>query len=176
VNVSYNWLRAFVPFTLSPAELRDVITMHTATVDELVDLRADLAPIVVGRVVSAEPHPDSDHLWVTRVDAGGPELLDVVCGAPNVEVGRLYPFAPSGTTMPGGLVIERRKIRGAVSNGMLCSARELGLGADGGGIMALDTDAAPGPPSYARIPRATPASSWTSSPTAPTCSRTPGSP
>jgi phenylalanyl-tRNA synthetase beta chain len=146
MNVSYNWLRAFVPFTLSPAELRDLITMHTATVDELVELRADLAPIVVARVVSAEPHPNSDHLWVTRVDAGGPELLDVVCGAPNVEAGRLYPFAPSGTTMPDGLVIERRKIRGAVSNGMLCSARELGLGGDGGGIMALDTDAAPGTP------------------------------
>ena len=146
MNVSYNWLRAFVPFPHSPAELRDLITMHTATVDEVVPLRGDLAGIVVGRVVSAEPHPDSDHLWVTRVDAGGPELLDVVCGAPNVEAGRLYPFAPTGTALPGGVVIERRKIRGAVSNGMLCSARELGLGADAGGILALDTTAAPGTP------------------------------
>ena len=146
MNVSYSWLRAFVPFPHSPAELRDLITAHTATVDELVELRADLAPIVVGQVVSAERHPNSDHLWVTRVDAGGPEPLDVVCGAPNVEVGRRYPFAPTGTTMPNGLVLERRKIRGAVSNGMLCSARELGLGGDHEGILALDTDAAPGTP------------------------------
>ena len=146
MNVSYSWLRAFVPFPHSPAELRDLITAHTATVDELVDLRAHLAPIVVGRVVSAERHPNSDHLWVTKVDAGGPEPLDVVCGAPNVEAGRRYPFAPTGTRMPDGLVIERRKIRGAVSNGMLCSARELGLGGDHAGILALDTDAAPGTP------------------------------
>ncbi len=152
MNVSYNWLRAFVPFEQSPAELRDLITMHTATVDELIDLRADLAAIVVARVVSAERHPNSDRLWVTKVDAGGPAPLDVVCGAPVVETGRLYPFAPTGTTMPDGMVIERRKIRGEVSDGMLCSARELGLGGEAGGIMALDTPAAPGTPFLAAYP------------------------
>lgn len=152
MNVSYSWLRALVPFTQSPAELRDLITMHSATVDELIELRQDLAPIVVARVLSAEPHPNSDHLWVTRVDAGGAEPLDVVCGAPNVEAGRSYPFAPTGTTMPDGLVIERRKIRGAVSNGMLCSARELKLGDDAGGILALDTDATPGTPFLTAFP------------------------
>jgi phenylalanyl-tRNA synthetase beta chain len=99
---------------------------------------------VVARVVEAARHPDSDHLWVTRVDAGGPELIDVVCGAPNVVAGRLYPFAPSGTTMPGGLKLDRRKIRGAWSNGMLCSARELGLGQNHDGILELDVAVAPG--------------------------------
>jgi phenylalanyl-tRNA synthetase beta chain len=94
--------------------------------------------------VEAGRHPDSDHLWLTKVDAGGGQLLEVVCGAPNVTRGALYPFAPVGTTMPNGMKIERRKIRGIYSNGMLCSARELGLGEDHAGIMELQVDAAPG--------------------------------
>ena len=144
MNVSHEWLRALVPHTLSPAQIRDLITERVATVDEIVALRADLAPIVIARVVEAARHPDSDHLWVTRVDAGGSELVDVVCGAPNVKAGALYPFAPSGTTMPGGLKLDKRKIRGAWSNGMLCSARELGLGENHEGILELEVDAAPG--------------------------------
>ena len=75
-----------------------------------------------------------------RWTPGTGELLDVVCGAPNVTAGKLYPFAPAGTTMPGGIKIEKRKIRGDTSNGMLCSARELGLGEDHEGIMELDVD------------------------------------
>ena len=146
MNVSHEWLRALVPHTLSPAQVRDLLTERVATVEELVALRADLAPIVIGRVVEAARHPDSDHLWVTKVDAGGPELLDVVCGAPNVKAGALYPFAPSGTTMPGGLKLDKRKIRGAWSNGMLCSARELGLGQNHEGILELSVNAAPGTP------------------------------
>jgi phenylalanyl-tRNA synthetase beta chain len=146
MNVSYEWLRAFVPFNETPAKLRDLITSRVATVDELVPLRTDLAPIVVARVVEAGAHPDSDHLWVTKVDAGTGALLDVVCGAPNVKQGALYPFAPSGTTMPNGLKIEKRRIRGQTSNGMLCSPRELGLGEDHEGILELSVDAAPGTP------------------------------
>jgi phenylalanyl-tRNA synthetase beta chain len=146
MNVSYEWLRALVPFNETPAKLRDLITSRVATVDELVSLRQDLAPIVVARVVEAGRHPDSDHLWVTKVDAGTGTLLDVVCGAPNVEAGKLYPFAPTGTTMPNGLKIERRRIRGQTSNGMLCSLRELGLGEDHEGILELSVDAAPGTP------------------------------
>jgi phenylalanyl-tRNA synthetase beta chain len=146
MNVSYEWLRAFVPFNETPAKLRDLITSRVATVDELVPLRSDLAPFVVARVVEAAHHPDSDHLWVTKVDAGTGTLLDVVCGAPNVEAGKLYPFAMTGTTMPNGLKIERRRIRGQTSNGMLCSPRELGLGDDHEGILELHVDAPPGTP------------------------------
>jgi phenylalanyl-tRNA synthetase beta chain len=146
MNVSYDWLRAFVPFRETPAKLRDLITSRVATVDELVPLRQELEPIVVARVVEAGPHPDSDHLWVTKVDAGTGALLDVVCGAPNVKQGALYPFAPTGTTMPNGLKIEKRRIRGQTSNGMLCSPRELGLGDDHEGILELSVDAAPGTP------------------------------
>jgi phenylalanyl-tRNA synthetase beta chain len=144
MNASYQWLRDFVRFDLSPEQLRDLLTSRAATVDELIRLRADLSEIVVGRVVEAAPHPDSDHLWVTKVDAGQPELINVVCGAANVTVGTLYPFAPVGSTLPGGLRLEKRKIRGAISEGMLCSPRELGLGTDHEGIMALDIDVAPG--------------------------------
>ena len=144
MNASYQWLRDFVDIDLSPAELRDLITMRCATVDDVIALRDDLSDIVIGRVVEAGRHPDSDHLWVTKVDAGGGALRDVVCGAPNVVQGSLYPFAPVGATLPGGLKIEKKKIRGAVSEGMLCSARELGLGTDHQGILALEIDASPG--------------------------------
>ena len=148
--ISHEWLRSFVPHTRTSDALRTLITAHVATVDGMERLRADLATIIVARVVQAGRHPNSDHLWVTKVDDGSGTLLDVVCGAPNVTEGALYPFARVGTVMPtgnkGGILIERRKIRGEVSNGMLCSARELGVGEDHDGILALDSDAAPGTP------------------------------
>ena len=144
MNASYEWLRAFVPFSLSPTELRDLLTSRCATVDELIAHREDLGGVVIGRVVESARHPNSDHLWVTKVDAGTGTLLDVVCGAANVTVGTLYPFAPVGAVLPGGVKIEKRKIRGETSEGMLCSARELGLGEDKEGIMALSIVAEPG--------------------------------
>ena len=144
MNASVAWLNAFVNAGTSVTELRDLITAHTATVEEVIALRDDLAPIVVARVVEAAAHPDSDHLHITKVDMGTGELLDVVCGAPNVTAGKLYPFAPTGTVLPNGIKIEKRKIRGHTSNGMLCSARELGLGEEHDGIMELEVDVAPG--------------------------------
>jgi phenylalanyl-tRNA synthetase beta chain len=144
MNASYDWLKAFTTFDLSPTQLRDLLTARCATVEDVVQLRADLNDVVVARVIEAGPHPNSDHLWLTKVDAGTGTLLDVVCGAPNVTKDTLYPFAPVGATLPGGVKIEKRKIRGETSNGMLCSARELGLGEDHAGIMALTLDAAPG--------------------------------
>jgi phenylalanyl-tRNA synthetase beta chain len=152
MNVSYDWLRAFVPFDQSAVELRALVTAHVAAVDELVAMREDLAPFVVARVVEEAPHPDSDHLHVTKVDAGTGTLLDVVCGAPNVRAGKMYPFAPTGTVMPSGLKIQKRKIRGSISDGMLCSARELGLGEEQDGILELDLDVAPGTPLLNAVP------------------------
>jgi phenylalanyl-tRNA synthetase beta chain len=152
MNASVEWLSAFVDSGLSAEQLRDLITARVATVDAVEAMRADLANIVIGRVVEATRHPDSDHLWLTKVDAGGAELLDVICGAPNVAAGVRYPFAPVGTTMPNGMKIERRKIRGQLSNGMLCSARELGLGTDHDGVLALSTEAAPGTPLLEAVP------------------------
>jgi phenylalanyl-tRNA synthetase beta chain len=152
MNVSYNWLKDFVDFDLTPAAVRDLITSRAATVDAVETLREDLRQFVVARVVECARHPDSDRLSVTKVDAGTGELLDVVCGAPNVQAGKLYPFAKTGTKMPAGFTIERRKIRGAVSNGMLCSAREIGLGEDQDGILELDVDVPPGTPLLDALP------------------------
>src|SRR5207237_5682545 len=144
MNASYEWLRAFVPFTLRPSELRDLLTSRCATVDDLIAFREDLRDVVIGRVVEVKKHPNSDRLWLTKVDAGGGAILDVVCGAANVTANTLYPFAPVGAVLPGGVRIEKRKIRGETSEGMLCSAKELGLGQDHEGIMALSIDVAPG--------------------------------
>src|ERR1700680_98499 len=144
MNASYEWLRAFVPFKLSPTELRDMLTSRCATVDELVSLRDDLRDIVIARVLEAARPPNSDHLWVTKVDAGGGTLVEVVCGAANVSANTLYPFAPVGAALPGGMKIEKLKCLGETSEGMLCSAKELGLGTDSEGIMALTLVAEPG--------------------------------
>lgn len=149
---SHEWLLAFVPHERTPEEVRDLVSAHVATVDAMERLRTDLRDVVVARVVEAARHPNADTLWITKVDDGSGELLDVVCGAPVVTVGTLYPFARTGITLPGGVKLEKRKIRGLVSNGMLCSAKELALGEDAGGIMALTVHAAPGTPLMSAMP------------------------
>jgi phenylalanyl-tRNA synthetase beta chain len=151
MNISHDWLRAFVPHALGAERVRDLLTAHVATVEGFERLRADLAPFVVARVVETEKVPDTK-LSFNKVDDGSGTLLEVVCGAPNVTLGAMYPFARSGTMMPAGFKIEKKKIRGFTSNGMLCSARELGLGEDAAGIMELDTDAAPGTPLLSVLP------------------------
>ena len=144
--VSHEWLKQYVPHALSAEHVGELLSRHSVTLDGLEPLGADLSPFVIAQVVEAARHPNSDRLWVTKVDDGSGTLLDVVCGAPNVVAGHKYPFARTGTVMPGGLKIEQRKIRGETSNGMLCSPRELGLGQEHDGIMTLETDAAPGTP------------------------------
>jgi phenylalanyl-tRNA synthetase beta chain len=151
MNISHEWLQRFVPHGRTPEAVRDLLTAHVATVEGFERLRADLAPFVVGRVLESERIPDTK-LSFNKVDDGSGTPLEVVCGAPNVVVGARYPFARSGTTVPPsaknpkGLLIEKRKIRGFTSNGMLCSAQELNLGEDADGILELTTDAAPGTP------------------------------
>lgn len=144
--VSHAWLKQFVPHSLTAEAVGELLSRHCVTLDGIERVGADLSSFVVARVVEAHRHPNSDHLWVTKVDDGSGTLLDVVCGAPNVMAGVRYPFARSGTVMPSGLKIERRKIRGETSNGMLCSSRELGIGEEHDGIYTLETDAAPGTP------------------------------
>ncbi len=145
--VSHDWLRAFVPHGRTAADIGQLLSTHVATLEGMEALRTDLAPFVVGQVVHSERIPET-RLSFNRVDDGSGQLLEVVCGAPNVEVGAKYPLARVGTVVPGkgGMTIERRKIRGFTSAGMLCSAAELGLGDDHDGILALDTEAAPGTP------------------------------
>ncbi|HEV8411295.1 MAG TPA: phenylalanine--tRNA ligase subunit beta, partial [Gemmatimonadaceae bacterium] len=151
MNISHEWLRAFVPHSLTPQAVGELLSDHAVTLDGIAPLRADLVPFVVARVIESEKIPDTK-LSFNKVDDGSGALLEVVCGAPNVTVGALYPFARTGTVMPAGLTIEKRKIRGFTSNGMLCSARELGLGEDHDGILALDVDVPVGTPLLAAMP------------------------
>jgi phenylalanyl-tRNA synthetase beta chain len=148
---SVNWLSDLVGRRLDPREAAERLTMLGAPVEGVDQLHHDLADVVVGLVESVERHPDADRLSLCRVNAGN-GTVDVVCGAPNVAVGVKYPFAAPGAVLPGGLKLERRKIRGVVSNGMLCSARELGLGTEHAGILPLETDAPPGTPLLQVLP------------------------
>jgi phenylalanyl-tRNA synthetase beta chain len=145
MNISYRWLQSIAPgLTGAPHELAERLAMLGAPVDEVVDLGAQIGDVVIARVEEVRQHPNADKLRLCTVNAGGDQRLQVVCGAPNVEAGGLYPFAPIGATLPGGLEIRKAKLRGEASEGMLCSARELGLGRDHSGLMTLRGDFAPG--------------------------------
>ncbi len=143
--LSRRWLEALLGRPLDVHDMERVLTAHVSPVEGVTPLHQDLGDILIARVLEVKKHPNADRLSLCVVDAGGTGgPLEVVCGAPNVEAGKVYPFAPVGTVLPGGLKLERRKIRGTESNGMLCSAKELGLGQDSGGILELDSAAAPG--------------------------------
>lgn len=151
MNVSRRWLEEFLRRPLDPRDVANRLAMLGAPVDAIEPLHSGLSEIRVGLVESVAPHPNADRLRVCEVNDGTGTLRHVVCGAPNVAAGRKYPFAPVGATIPHGksgapMKLERAKIRGEVSEGMLCSARELGLGEEQDGILELDTDAPPGTP------------------------------
>jgi len=138
MRVPLSWLREYVDIALSPRELADELTMRGMEVSAIEVAGADWTDVVVGRVLDVRRHPNADSLWLTRVDVGpaGGEL-GIVCGAQNLEVGQLVPAALPGAVLPGDRRIERSKIRGEVSNGMLCSAIELEIGTDADGIHIL---------------------------------------
>lgn len=147
MNISYHWLRTLAPtITDSADKVAERLGMLGAPVDEMTRLGAELGDIVIARVTEVRPHPNADRLRLCMVEAGEPEPLQVVCGAPNVEAGGFYPFAPVGATLPGGMVIRKAKLRGEASEGMLCSARELGLGRDHTGLLPLRGEWSPGTP------------------------------
>ena len=151
MNISLRWLEDFLRRELDPADVTGRLAMLGAPVDAVEPLHRDLSEIVVGLVEDVRPHPNADRLRVTSVNDGTERRLAVVCGAPNVTAGKKYPFARVGATVPHGkggvpMKLEKARLRGEVSEGMLCSARELGLGQEHDGILELDTDAAPGTP------------------------------
>jgi phenylalanyl-tRNA synthetase beta chain len=152
MNLSRRWLEAFLRQPLDARDVADRLAMLGATVDAIEPIHGGLGGIRVGLVEAVRPHPNADRLQVCTVDDGTAERRNVVCGAPNVVAGRRYPFAPIGATLPGGLIIEKRKLRGELSEGMLCSARELGMGQDHTGLWELETDAAPGTPLLDALP------------------------
>ncbi len=135
--VSLDWLREFVPYQGTAAELGDRLTMLGLELEGIHAPYAGIVGLVVGRVLTCDNHPDSDHLHVCTVDVGEAEPLGIVCGAPNVAAGQLVPVARVGTIMPGGLEIKKAKLRGVPSHGMICSERELGLSDEHAGILVL---------------------------------------
>jgi phenylalanyl-tRNA synthetase beta chain len=145
MRISLSWLAEYVD--LPPVEeLARRLTAVGLEVEAVERTGQGLAGVVVARVLASEKHPNAEKLSVTKVDAGGPEPLQIVCGARNYAVGDLVPLATVGTVLPGGTRIERAKLRGVESSGMLCSERELGLADDASGLFILPPDLRPGAP------------------------------
>lgn len=146
MQFSESWLRSFVDPALSTQALADLLTMSGLEVEQCEPVAPPFSGVVIAQVLACERHPNADRLNLCRVDAGGPEPLQIVCGAPNVAVGMKAPLALVGAVLPGEFTIKAAKVRGVESQGMLCSAKELGLSEDHGGLLALAPDATPGRP------------------------------
>ena len=126
MNLSRKWLNEFVELDTPDREFAEAMTMSGSKVEITKVLSETMHGIVVGKVLSMERHPNSDHMWTCQIDTGS-EPLQIVTGAQNVNVGDLVPVATDGSLLPGGVEIHTGKLRGVESQGMLCSLKELGL-------------------------------------------------
>ena len=156
MKFSENWLRELVDIPVDRDALMHRLTMAGLEVEGVEPLGAALDGVLVGEIVGCEPHPNADKLRVCQVAIGAGSPLVIVCGAPNARLGLKAPLATIGTTMPNGIEIKRAALRGVESNGMLCSAKELGIDADASGLMELPADAPVGTPlaAYLGLPDA----------------------
>ncbi len=145
MRISYNWLGEYVDLPAAE-ELAARLTAVGLEVEAIERGGQGLEGVVAARIVASEKHPNAEKLSVTRVETGRGEPLQIVCGAKNYRVGDVVPLATVGATLPGGQRIEKAKLRGVESSGMLCSAKELGLAEDAGGLLVLPQDVAPGTP------------------------------
>ena len=152
MNISYNWLKDYIDFDLSPQATADALTsigLETEGLKEVQTIKGGLEGLVIGKVLTCEPHPNSDHLHLTTVDVGSDNPLNIVCGAPNVASGQKVVVATIGTVLytdDGEFKIKRSKIRGEESLGMICSEIEIGVGTSHDGIIVLPEDAPIGMP------------------------------
>lgn len=152
MNISYNWLKKFIEFDLSPLELADALTsigLEVGGVEEIQAIKGGLEGLVIGEVLTCEPHPNSDHMHVTNVNLGTGEPVQIVCGAPNVAAGQKVIVATIGTKLYDGddcFTIKKSKLRGIESCGMICAEDEIGIGTDHSGIIVLPDDAVVGMP------------------------------
>ncbi len=152
MNISYKWLKEYVDFDLTPQEVCDALTSTGLEVDaleEIQSIKGGLKGLYVGKVVTCEMHPNSDHLHVTTVDLGRDELSQIVCGAPNVAAGQKVIVADLGCVLYDGdkeFVIKKSKLRGVESCGMICAEDEIGVGQSHDGIIVLPEDAKVGMP------------------------------
>ena len=127
MNLSRKWLNEFVTVEANDKEFAEAMTLSGSKVEITADLGAEISNVVVGKVLSIVRHENSDHMWICQIDTGDGEATQIVTGAQNVKVGDLVPVAKHKSTLPGGIKIEKGKLRGEVSYGMLCSFKELGL-------------------------------------------------
>ena len=127
MNLSRKWLNEFVKIDVPDREFAEAMTLSGSKVEGTTDLGAEIKNVVVGKILSMERHPDSDHMWVCQLDVGQDEPVQIVTGAWNIHVGDTVPAALHSSTLPGGKKITKGKLRGVMSNGMLCSLSELGL-------------------------------------------------
>ena len=152
MNISYSWLKDYINTDLSPEELCAALTSTGLECDSLEvveSIRGGLRGLVIGKVLTCVPHPDSDHLHVTTVDLGGGKVEQIVCGAPNVAAGQTVVVATIGTVLYDGdkeFKIKKGKIRGVESMGMICAEDEIGVGTSHDGIIVIDKEIAPGTP------------------------------
>lgn len=152
MNISYNWLKDYADLRLSPEDLAAALTsigLETGSVEEVESIKGGLRGLVIGKVLTCEEHPDSDHLHVTTVDLGDGEATQIVCGAPNVAAGQTVVVATVGTTLYDGdkeFKIKKSKIRGVESFGMICAEDEIGVGTSHDGIIVIDREVKPGTP------------------------------
>ena len=144
MKFSYNWLKSWVDLDVSAEELTDRLTASGLEVDGVNAIAGAFEDIVVSKIISCDPHPDADKLVVCSVDAGDEEPLQIVCGAPNARAGLVAPLARVGGRLGEDFKIKKAKLRGVESHGMLCSAKELGMGDDHSGLLELPEDAVPG--------------------------------
>ncbi|MEG1916222.1 MAG: phenylalanine--tRNA ligase subunit beta [Muribaculaceae bacterium] len=150
MNISYNWLKEYINFDLNPNELADALTslgLEIGTVEEVETIKGGLEGLVIGKVLTCDVHPNSDHLHITTVDLGDGIATKIVCGAPNVAAGQHVVVATLGTKLYDGdqeFVIKKSKIRGEESIGMICAEDEIGIGTSHDGIIVLDDSVAPG--------------------------------
>ncbi len=141
MKFSEKWLREWVNPALSTNELTDLLTMGGMEVDSVAPAAPEFSGVVVAKIISAERHPDADKLQLCKVDFGGDEPVDIVCGAANAREGLITALATVGAVLPGGMKIKKAKLRGVPSFGMLSSASELGLAEKAEGIIELSVDA-----------------------------------
>jgi phenylalanyl-tRNA synthetase beta chain len=159
MKISYNWIKDYLKIDLEPSEVAEILTdigLEIEGTEEWVSIKGGLEGVVIGEVLTCKKHPDADKLSVTTVNIGSPQPLHIVCGAPNVATGQKVPVATIGTMVFKGdesVEIKKTKIRGELSEGMICAEDELGLGNSHEGIMVLDKEAVPGTPasSYFKV-------------------------
>ena len=150
MNISYNWLKEYVDFDLTPEEVSAALTsigLETGSVEEVQTIKGGLEGLVIGEVLTCVEHPNSDHLHITTVNLGNGEPTQIVCGAPNVATGQKVVVATLGTKLYDGdecFTIKKSKIRGVESIGMICAEDEIGIGTSHDGIIVLPEQAVPG--------------------------------